>query len=85
MKDWAISREVLGNSLPVWRSEEGEMKCIGSIEELQTEVEKANQAGFENPECPDDVDLHRPIVDDFVLVSNSGKPMQREPFNGLLV
>ena len=44
------------------------MKCIGSIEELQTEVEKANQAGFENPECPDDVDLHRPIVDDLSLI-----------------
>ena len=56
------------------------MKCIGSIEELQTEVAKANAAGYDNPECPDDVDLHRPIVDGFTLLSDDGKPMKREPF-----
>ncbi|MGB1462871.1 MAG: class I tRNA ligase family protein, partial [Candidatus Poseidoniaceae archaeon] len=37
-------------------------------------------AGFENPACPDDVDLHRPVVDAFTLVSPTGLPMQREPF-----
>jgi isoleucyl-tRNA synthetase len=56
------------------------MKCIGSIEELQAEVAKANAAGYDNPECPDDVDLHRPIVDGFTLLSDDGKPMKREPF-----
>jgi isoleucyl-tRNA synthetase len=47
---------------------------------LQAEVAKANAAGYDNPECPSDVDLHRPIVDGFTLVSDDGKPMHREPF-----
>ena len=56
------------------------MKCIGSIAELQEEVAKAQAAGIENPDCPADVDLHRPVVDAFTLVSEHGKPMKREPF-----
>lgn len=83
-----------GTPLPIWRTEDGdEEKCIGSVKELYNEIEKAVSAGVmkSNPYkekgfVPDDysaenynkIDLHRPYVDDIVLVSESGKPMRRE-------
>ena len=83
-----------GTPLPIWRTEEGdEEKCIESVEELYNEVEKAVAAGVmkSNPykekgfvpglytqENYDKIDLHRPYVDDILLVSASGKPMKRE-------
>ncbi|MBD5332387.1 MAG: isoleucine--tRNA ligase [Bacteroides sp.] len=83
-----------GTPLPIWRTEDGaEELCISSVEQLFTEMDRAVEAGFmtENPwrkagfvpgvytkENYDLIDLHRPYVDDFVLVSASGKPMYRE-------
>ena len=83
-----------GTPLPIWRSEDGrEEICIGSYEELYNEIEKSVAAGvMENNPLKDKgfipgdytkanydkIDLHRPYVDDIVLVSASGKPMKRE-------
>lgn len=86
--DWNLSRSrYWGTPLPIWRTKDGkEEKCIGSVDELREEVIKAVNAGIPNP-SPDVLkhenirllDLHRPFVDEWVLVSNSGKPMYREP------
>ena len=94
LNDWNLSRSRFwGTPLPIWRSEDGEEICIGSLEELYAEIEKSVKAGVmaENPlkkngfvpgeyakENYDKIDLHRPYVDDIVLVSPSGKPMKRE-------
>ena len=84
--DWNLSRSrYWGTPLPIWRTEDGKEEiCIGSVEQLRSEIDKAVSAGLmkDNPYASPDYkafDLHRPYIDNVVLVSASGKPMRREP------
>ena len=96
INDWNLSRSRFwGTPLPIWATEDRtELKCIGSVEELIAEIEKAVAAGVmtENPYknfkvgdmskenySTENIDLHRPYVDSIVLVSSKGEPMRREP------
>ncbi len=78
--DWNLSRSRFwGTPLPIWRTKDGKEEiCIGSIDELKSEIEKAIEAGIEN-QASSIKDLHRPYVDNIILISPSGQPMYREP------
>ena len=78
LQDWNLSRSRFwGIPLPIWRTEDGkEEKCIGSISDLRKEIEAANAALNLSQSVPDD--LHRPYIDDVILVSADGKVMKRE-------
>jgi len=82
--DWNLSRSrYWGTPLPIWTTEDGEEKiCIGSIEELLAEAKKADEllgATHNSQLTAHSLDLHKPYVDDIILVSQSGKPMKRVP------
>jgi isoleucyl-tRNA synthetase len=81
--DWNLSRSRFwGTPLPIWRTKDGKEEiCIGSVEELNAEIEKAKAAGIKSAvdSRQSTVDLHRPYVDEIILISRSGQPMYREP------
>ncbi len=85
MVDWNLSRSRFwGTPLPIWKTEDGEEeKCIGTIEELNQGIRKANEVlgGDVNKHYLHEgiLDLHKPYVDEIILVSDSGKPMKRVP------
>ncbi|HET9744821.1 MAG TPA: isoleucine--tRNA ligase [Chitinophagaceae bacterium] len=83
MVDWNLSRSRFwGTPLPIWKTEDGEEEiCIGSIEELLQNSNKADAVlGTHNSQLTTDkLDLHKPYVDEIILLSKSGKPMKRVP------
>jgi isoleucyl-tRNA synthetase len=85
MVDWNLSRSRFwGTPLPIWKTEDGsEVKCIGSIDELNEEIKKASQVlgGDINKHYLHEgiLDLHKPYVDEIILVSPKGQPMKRVP------
>ena len=84
MVDWNLSRSrYWGTPLPIWKTEDGEEQlCIGTIAQLREEIQKSIQAGFTPASANIDslvADLHKPFVDEIVLVSPGGKPMRRVP------
>ena len=78
--DWNLSRSrYWGTPLPIWRTEDGDEEiCIGSVEEFRIEIQKANEKLNLNQTISEIPDLHKPFVDEIILVSDSGKPMKRE-------
>jgi isoleucyl-tRNA synthetase len=78
--DWNLSRSrYWGTPLPIWRTEDGDEElCIGSISQLRDGIKKSVEAGFMDASF-EITDMHRPYVDDVILVSPSGKKMFREP------
>jgi isoleucyl-tRNA synthetase len=80
--DWNLSRSrYWGTPLPIWRTEDGKEEiCIGSVAQLKTEIQKSIKAGFQTEDLTEseNFDLHRPFVDNIILVSPTGKLMNRE-------
>ena len=78
--DWNLSRSrYWGTPLPIWRTKDGkEERCIGSLEELNKEIEKSIAKGLMKKSPLEAGDLHRPYVDDVILLSSNGEPMYRE-------
>ena len=78
--DWNLSRSRFwGTPLPIWRTKDGKEEiCIGSINELKSEIKKSVELGLMKSNISENLDLHRPFVDDIILASKKGYPMYRE-------